>query len=79
MDHAQLFKAVLIAQLPPFLELFFQEEADQLDLEAERFVDGKLFAAPPMGPERKVDLLVDIQLRLRTLIWPNSVGATSTH
>ena len=77
MDHAQLFKAVLIAQLPPFLELFFREEAAQLDLEAARFVDGGLFAAPLMGPERKVDLLVDIPLRLRTPVWPNSAGATS--
>jgi hypothetical protein len=63
VDHDQLFKAVLTAQLPPFLELFFREEAAQLDLAAARFVDKELFAAPPMGPEREVDLLVDIPLR----------------
>ncbi|MGZ3599315.1 MAG: hypothetical protein ACXWQR_16355 [Ktedonobacterales bacterium] len=73
-----MFKAVLIAHLPPFLELFFREEAAQLDLGAARFVDGGLFAAPPMGPERKVDLLIDIPLRLCTPVWPNSMGATST-
>ena len=33
-----MLKAVLIAQLPPFLELFFREAAAQLELEAARFV-----------------------------------------
>jgi hypothetical protein len=63
VDHDQLFKAVLTAQLPPFLELFFPEEAALLDLSAAHFVDKQLFAAPPMGPGREVDLLVDIPLR----------------
>jgi hypothetical protein len=62
VDHDQLFKAVLTAQLPPFLELFFREEAAQLDLEAARFVDKELFAAPPMGPEREVDLLMTLSM-----------------
>lgn len=63
MDHDQLFKAVLTAQLQPFLELFFADEAAQLDLPRARFVDKELFAAPPMGPVREVDLLVDVPLR----------------
>src|SRR6185437_10687990 len=63
MDHDQLFKAVLTAQLAPFLELFFPDEAAQLDLERARFVDKELFAAPPMGPGREVDLLADVPLR----------------
>jgi len=75
VDHDQLFKAVLTAQLPPFLELFFREEAAQLDLEAARFVDKELFAAPPMGPEREVDLLVDIPLRAPAGATGAPVGA----
>lgn len=63
MDHDQLFKAVLTAQLAPFLELFFPGEAAQLDLERARFVNKELFAAPPMGPGREVDLLADVPLR----------------
>jgi hypothetical protein len=63
MDHDQLFKAVLTAHLAPFLELFFADEAAQLDLERARFVDKELFAAPPMGPGREVDILVDVPLR----------------
>jgi hypothetical protein len=63
VDHDQLFKAVLTAQLPPFLELFFQDEAALLDLDAAQFVDKQLFAAPPMGPEREVDVLAEIPLR----------------
>jgi hypothetical protein len=70
VDHDQLFKAVLTAQLPPFLELFFQDEAALLDLGAARFVDKELFAAPPMGPGREVDILVDVPLR--------APGATAT-
>ncbi|GAC1453254.1 MAG: DUF4351 domain-containing protein [Ktedonobacterales bacterium] len=63
MDHDQLFKAVLTAQLAPFLELFFPEEASQLELNQVRFVDKELFAAPPMGPGREVDILADVPLR----------------
>jgi hypothetical protein len=63
VDHDQLFKAVLTAQLAPFLELFFPDEAAQLDLDRARFVDKELFAAPPMGPGREVDLLADVPLR----------------
>src|SRR5579859_2631871 len=63
MDHDQLFKAVLTAQLAPFLELFFPEESSQLELNQVRFVDKELFAAPPMGPGREVDILADVPLR----------------
>jgi hypothetical protein len=63
MEHDQLFKSVLTAQLPPFLELFFPDEAWRLDLGRARFVDKELFAAPPMGPGREVDVLAEIPLR----------------
>ncbi|GAC1447780.1 MAG: hypothetical protein PVSMB4_03910 [Ktedonobacterales bacterium] len=62
MDHDQLFKAVLTAQLAPFLALFLPMEAAQLDLAQARFVDKELFAAPPMGPSREVDILADVPL-----------------
>jgi hypothetical protein len=77
VDHDQLFKAVLTAQLPPFLELFFREEAAQLDLEAARFVDKELFAAPPMGPEREVDLLMILSMaKAKGLLAYRDAGAT---
>ncbi len=61
--HDQLFKAALIDQPKPFLEIFFPEEAAQLDLAQLRFVDKELFSAPPMGPGREVDLLAEVPLR----------------
>ena len=63
MDHDQLFKAVLMAQLAAFLELFFPELAAQFVLTSTRFVDKELFSAPPMGPGREVDLLAEVDLR----------------
>ena len=62
MDYDQLFKAVLIAQLRAFFELFFPSEAARLDLARARFVDKELFTAPPMGPGREVDLLAEVPL-----------------
>ncbi len=63
MDHDQLFKAVLSACLVAFLELFFPELVTQIDLTQARFVDKELFSAPPMGPGREVDLVVEAPVR----------------
>ncbi len=63
MDHDQLFKAVLTAQFAPFLALFFPQEAAQLDLAHVHFVDKQLFADPPSGVAREVDLLAEVPLR----------------
>ena len=54
---------MITAQFGPFLELFFPDEAVQLDLDQARFVDKELFADPPMGPGREVDILADVPLR----------------
>lgn len=63
MDHDQLFKTVLAVQLAPFLELFFPQDAAQLDLAHAHFVDKQLFGDPPAGAAREVDLLAEVPLR----------------
>ncbi|HEV7130121.1 MAG TPA: hypothetical protein VGN32_22020, partial [Ktedonobacterales bacterium] len=74
MDHDQLFKSVLTAQLAPFMELFFPDEAAQLDLTQARFVDKEIFAAPPVGPSRELDLLADVPLRTPPTTKDNEPG-----
>ena len=75
MDHDQLFKAVLSACLAAFLELFFPELVTQIDLTQARFVDKELFSAPPMGPGREVDLVVEAPVRAPAGAAPTAPSA----
>src|SRR5262249_32797351 len=62
-EHDQRFKALLREFLADFLQLFFPERAEGLDLEHVEWLDKELFVNPPQGDVLLLDLVARLPLR----------------
>ena len=62
-EHDQHFKALLREFLADFLQLFFPERAEGLDLEHVEWLDKELFVNPPQGDVLLLDLVARLPLR----------------
>ncbi|MGV3723752.1 MAG: Rpn family recombination-promoting nuclease/putative transposase [Actinomycetota bacterium] len=64
MSHDQLFKELLQAFLPEFVELFLPAEAAQLDWSSTQFLDKEVFTDLGEGSRRAVDLVARVRTKL---------------
>ena len=62
-DHDQRFKVLLQEFLGEFFELFFPEWAARFDFSQPEWLTQEVFADPPQGQRRSVDLVVKLQVR----------------
>jgi predicted transposase/invertase (TIGR01784 family) len=63
VDHDRLFKELLRAFFPEFLELFFSDLAASLDRTNINFLDKEILPDLLAGERREVDLIVQARLR----------------
>jgi len=63
MDHDQLFKELLQAFLPEFLDLFVPQAARELDWGTLDFLSSEVFADPPRGSRRAADVVARVRSR----------------
>jgi len=59
-DHDQRFKALLQEFFAEFIRLFFPDWADRFDLDRIEWLNAEVFAEPPEGARRYLDLVVKI-------------------
>ena len=62
-DHDQRFKSLLREFFPDFLRLFFADWAGRFDFSEVRWLDKEVFADPPQGERRVLDLVAELKLR----------------
>lgn len=63
MDHDQRFKSLITEFFPSFMELFFTDWYDKLDLSQIDWLDKEQFLDPPEGKRQFVDLLAQVPSR----------------
>lgn len=69
MDHDRLFKVLLTTFFVEFLELFFPELVQYLDLSSIEFLDKEVFTDVTEGDRHEVDLLVKARFRDQVLFF----------
>jgi hypothetical protein len=62
-DHDQRFKELLREFFPEFIALFFPDWAERFDFAACEWVDKEVFADPPQGERRYLDLAARVPVR----------------
>jgi hypothetical protein len=63
MNHDQRFKTLIKEFFAEFLRLFFAAWAERLDVDAVEWLDKELFADPPGGRRRILDLVAKLPVR----------------
>lgn len=63
MDHDQRFKSLIMEFFAPFMELFFHDWFQKLDLSQLDWLDKEQFPDPPEGKRHFVDLLAQVPAR----------------
>jgi len=63
IDHDRLFKELLETFFVEFVELFFPEAYDAMDLEHIKFLQQELFTDVTRGDKHRVDILVETRLK----------------
>ena len=69
IDHDGLFKELLHQCFEPFLQLFYTQQAAQLDFSDFTFLEQERLTDYPTGEHRHVDTLVEIKTRDEQLMW----------
>lgn len=62
-DHDQRFKALLQEFFTEFIQLFFPDWADRFDFGTIKWMNAEVFADPPQGERRYLDLVAEISVR----------------
>jgi len=62
-DHDQRFKVLLQEFFAEFIQLFFPDWANRFDLENIEWLNAEIFADPPQGERRHVDLVAKLSVR----------------
>lgn len=63
IDHDRLFKELLETFFLEFVELFFPEAYEAIDLEHMRFIQQEMFTDVTRGDKHRVDILVETKLK----------------
>ncbi|WP_020475090.1 DUF4351 domain-containing protein [Zavarzinella formosa] len=69
-DHDQRLKNLFALFFPEFFELFFPSWAEWLDFSHVEWLDKEVFADPPEGRRRTLDLLARVPVRSPELVRP---------
>src|SRR5271166_1812560 len=64
VSHDQLFKDVLRAFFPQFLQLFFPTIAADIDLKAITFRESEIFTDIPEGERRTADMVAEVHTQI---------------